>query len=405
MAILKQRQLEIRDDICRDFSAELMLLLTCGNQQPNAAEKYRIRQSVSGEIDWSSFLWLTKRHCVVPHAYLALRRAASDLVPQQTMDALALCFERNHLKNLAAGGELVRMCRAANAAGLPLMCFKGPALALQVYEGLQCRQFKDLDLLVPRDRIVEAVELLRQLGYHEQSQPLATLRPRQLRRLLRYHKHVTLTNPDKPGITVELHWELSDFGEFDISHECLWNESHKFSLGRADFHALPEEEQIAFLAWHGGMHRWKRLRWLFDLAQAIRTAPQYSESRLLETASTLGVENYMVLGLSLVATLTNAGRPNTSNQPPHVRRLMRLSSKAMLADEMYYESRPLSAQLWAWRLSQSRRFARVAWLLTFAPRIEHMHLSGPIAYLKRIERLEWRMRELLASGLEKFVSR
>jgi len=257
-------QTSIQSDLCSAFPAELMLLLECAHQ-PDARQSDRIRKA-AGDIDWTAFMRLIERHRVVPHAFLALSHSAGDLVPQSAMDDLVRRFQENAIKNLRTAGELARICGAMNEAGIPLMCIKGPALAMQIYGGLQCRQFKDLDLFVPPEHTVRAAGLLNELGYREQTAPLTSLRPSQRKRLMKFYKHVTLTNPSIPGVIVELHWEITDFGQFSIAAERLWDDSHQLVLGKGRFHVHPPEEQIVFLAWHGGMHRWKRLSWLFDLA-------------------------------------------------------------------------------------------------------------------------------------------
>jgi hypothetical protein len=394
------RQTAAKTELCSKFPAELLLLVQCAHQQPDAEQANRIREAAAArDMDWTSFMRLAERHRVVPHAFLALSRSAADLVPRSAMDALAGRFRANARRNLLAGRELARICRASNAAGIPLMCLKGPALAMQIYGGLQCRQFNDLDLLVPPQSILQAAELLNTLGYREQFASLTSLRPRQRNRLMKYYKHIAFVNPRMPGVVVELHWAIARTGEFPIDAQRLWNDRHQLVLGKGRCYVLPPEEQIVFLAWHGGCHRWKRLSWLFDLAQAIRAAEEFDETTLLQTAAALRVEKYMLLGLALARTLTAGVVPETACRSPRVQRQMELSYRAMLADEMHYEKKPLFGLFWAWHMSPTIRLRPEALFHTFAPREEHIHLSGPLAYLKRLLQLQSRAWQTLLSML------
>jgi len=106
----------------------------------------------------------------------------------------------------------------------------------------------------------------------------------------------------------------------------------------------------------------------------------------------------MALGLALARTLTGYGAPAIVGSSPCVLHEMECSCRAMLADEMHYEKKPLAGLSWTWRMSRTTGLRPEALLNTFAPRIEHIHLHGPLAYLKRLQELSRRTWQLLLSG-------
>jgi hypothetical protein len=79
------------------------------------------------------------------------------------MDAM----ERRYTETRAANAALLEqlgVCLAAfNAAGIPTMVLKGPAVVESAYAGL--RQMSDIDLLVPLGRIADANDALGRFGW------------------------------------------------------------------------------------------------------------------------------------------------------------------------------------------------------------------------------------------------
>lgn len=402
-------QTSVRDS----FSPELRLLLECSHQQPDAQQTERIRRAASLAIDWVQFQELAERHRVVPSVYLALRQAADDLVPPREMKAFASRFHRNTRRNLMVGGELSRIATSADQAGIPVMCLKGPGLALQIYGGLERRQFKDLDLLVRPEHLVRTVGILNQLGYHETHARISSLGPKGLQRLIRLNKDITLVNPDRPGAMVELHWRLCDFGTPRITFDSdrMW--SQQLVVGNSRVYVLPLQDQIVFLAWHGGQHRWKRASWLFDLAQAVRTFDHADEATVSQVASDAGASTYLKLGLLLIRELTGvqpafdttevptAGLDSRycSDVPADFRRQFETSCHAMMADEMYYEGNAFRNVTWVWQMTPSWQMRLESLLRVLKPNSEFMHLSGPRAYLKRLQRIERRLRHTLIARI------
>ena len=143
------------------FSRELSLLVLCLRQTPDPAQAEALRRHLSQPPNWSEVMVLAERHRLVPHLYLALKNSASDLVPADAWEKIRQRFRANATRNIQFMTELVRVVRALEQVGIPALPIKGPALAIQLYGGLECRQFGDLDLLVPQQLAVRAAEILR----------------------------------------------------------------------------------------------------------------------------------------------------------------------------------------------------------------------------------------------------
>lgn len=346
------------------FSPEFTLLTLCVGRRPNELHQVSIRRLVSPTFDWDCFLALAQRHRIVPLAFFLLSRNDEDVVPPLVVERLRRLYQANAQRNLHLAGELARIAQAFDEQGVPLLAFKGPVLANDVYGGLACRQFRDLDVLVRPADLISAVAILSELGYAGEGLPLLQTSPVQRKRLVRAHKHVTLLRKAADReICVELHWRLAEFKHsFTFPSSRLWDSSSKTCLGGTMINTIPFPEQIVFLAYHGGMHRWKRLLWLCDLSLALRHVSNLDWDELFSTAAKLGAERYLHLGLIVLHQLTP--RHDSSCIWPHEIETLLLRKQrtwqsvvdsvyqAMLEDAMYYERKPLSSVAWCFRLSR-----------------------------------------------------
>jgi hypothetical protein len=227
-------------------------------------------------------LSLAEEHHVLPLLYW--NAAALDHeVPEPVMHTLAGAFRANAEWNLRLTGELLRVVAAARAAGLRLIAWKGPGLALAAYGHLGLRTFSDLDLLVePRD-LDAATHALLELGLQlEDTQPDLRVR--------------TFSGVDAP--LVELHWAplpwwfASDLGVSSLH----WAD---VAIGDGLVPHLSPTDLLVTLCAHGIKHRWHRLQWIADVAGLIRRH-DLDWRRAADVAQRTGTYRALQTGLALV---------------------------------------------------------------------------------------------------------
>src|SRR2546423_4192093 len=144
--------------------------------------------------------------CVV--AYLSERRLLAlvgsrllDVIPDAPAplrDAVAAAIDQNRLEAMAIEGVTTRLTGRLEAEGIATLPLKGPRLAEALYGDVGLRASADVDLLVPTDRLEQAVATARAEGYRA---PREDVRPDDLPDL-----HFELSHPRLP--TVELHWRV-----------------------------------------------------------------------------------------------------------------------------------------------------------------------------------------------------
>ncbi len=86
---------------------------------------------------------------MLPLLYKNLILISPKKVPPAVMTHLRNEFLLNSSRNMKLTRELLFIIDNFDAKGIPIMPFKGPVLAEQVYGDIALRSFVDLDLLVP----------------------------------------------------------------------------------------------------------------------------------------------------------------------------------------------------------------------------------------------------------------
>ena len=128
-------------------------------------------------------------------------------------------FLLNSSRNLLLTRELLFIIDNFDAKGIPIMPFKGPILAEQVYGDIALRSFVELRLPDPEREYTRAEELLQSLGYLNDLK----LTPAQNAAFLKSEHHHHFSNY-KTGTLIELHWRISS-SLFSLQPELsgAWN--------------------------------------------------------------------------------------------------------------------------------------------------------------------------------------
>ena len=286
---------------------DLGLLLACARQDeggPAFADALRAFQGAGA--DWDGLWALARRHGLRPLLGRALEGAAADLPRAVFMDVWA-GRERLARRHRALAEALLEVLGRLDAAGLPALPFKGPVLADELHGDVALREYADLDLLLPAERVLEAKAILGAAGLR----PAFPLGPGQERALLRSpaQYHLTVCDPAR-DLAVELHWRTDPDAPVEPADDPGWWER----LPRRPFlggtvRALPPEDLLLVLAFHGSKHHWERLGLLVDLARLLRRHPGLDWPALRGRAAALRASRRLALGLDLAARLLGAPRP------------------------------------------------------------------------------------------------
>ena len=142
---------------------------------------------------------------VAPLIYRAVMASAAlqPACEPAVLEPLRLAYYANSARNAVLFQELECILQLLDKAGIPVIVLKGAWLAHQLYQDVALRPMNDLDLLVEKGDLDRAVALLYAAGYRR----LAVFQNDAFENQLGHAVH--LVHPGKPGVEVEIHWQLA----------------------------------------------------------------------------------------------------------------------------------------------------------------------------------------------------
>jgi hypothetical protein len=194
--------------------------------------------------------------------------------------------------------ELIEVLKGLEAVGVGAVTFKGPTLAMELYDSLGQRQFTDLDLLVSQADRDHAVEWLAARGYH----PIDAKTDRE---------HAVLSDgigqlglySDGRQVRLEVHTDLGPpYLRFGLA-TAVFARARSISIFGAEVRTMAGDDLALYLCLHGLKHAWERLGWLCDLARLVERDRQFDWVGLHRRARDLRHPRAVLLGLALVERL------------------------------------------------------------------------------------------------------
>jgi hypothetical protein len=248
-------------------------------------------------------------HDVLPLLYWNLQRLDFVGVPVAARAELEKAYRQNALWNTLFSRELAQVLRLLGEAGVPVIPLKGVALAESLYGDITLRVCADIDILVPRPMVLQALNLLLARGYNAEftEQFFIDL-------LLRSHIEYALARDDRQfRYLLELHWGLLWGLPWDRAvTEEIWAEAQPGDCFGIPAYTLSPEWELLFLAVHAARHRCQLLKWLIDI-HVICSTWSIDWEKAREKARRVGWEEAVLLTFSACHALF--GTPIPANFP------------------------------------------------------------------------------------------
>src|SRR6516162_11621560 len=152
-------------DRLREMNPETNLVVLCARIFLSDSELSSLRSALTAPLNWRLLEQSAQSEAMVPLVAYVLTRHGTGLIPQDTLKKLQERLLRTAQKNLAWLHEWLTLLDALANSRIPVISFKGPALALMAYRNLALREFADLDLLVRPCDVVRTRDVLLHNGY------------------------------------------------------------------------------------------------------------------------------------------------------------------------------------------------------------------------------------------------
>ncbi|HEV7588067.1 MAG TPA: nucleotidyltransferase family protein [Longimicrobium sp.] len=168
---------------------------------------------------------------------------------------------------MALTAELLAILHRLEARGVPVLAYKGPALAIQAFGDPALRRFGDLDLVVEPAALDAAVAALAELGFA--GEPFGS--PEARAAALRDGHHLALV---RGPVVVELHWR---FGKrvFGYAEELdgVWERRQALVAAGAAIPVLAPGDHLLALSIHASKDVWPTLEGILAIAMLARALP------------------------------------------------------------------------------------------------------------------------------------
>ncbi len=240
-----------------NLSNENMLLLTCVRGERPDEIVYKMRSPLNWEEILASSFW----QGIASIAYYHMQNIQARIpVPENILDQLKGAYYATTAKNTYLYKELSAILDAFHENSIDLIVLKGMALAKTVYSDIGLRQIGDIDLLVKREYLSHAEQIMSDLGYIvDEKRPLEWIREN-------FH-HICFIHPGK-NIKVEIHWHItykshpvSNFTfDSDFIRRC-WERALTIEIFDKKVQVLSPEDLLIHLSLHFIKHRFLSPEW------------------------------------------------------------------------------------------------------------------------------------------------
>ncbi len=286
----------------RTVAVEFELLCLVARPKPDLT---RIRDVLRQGVDYRHLLEIADHHGVRPSLFRCLSDLSWDGVPASARDSLE-AFQHHHLvRTLVLSDELRRVAGLFADSGIPLVTFKGLALAMALYGGLANRECNDIDVIVPEGRIGDAERVLARLGYRN-AQGDGDFR----RAFLVNQRQYAFARADGIG-AVDLHWDFcGTHVPFPLAPADIWSDPAQVSIGDHHVATVGGANLALLLAGHGTKEAWHALKWVCDFARMIDRNPDLDWLDVHRRARQRHCGDSVLLGCALAQDLLDVDVPH-----------------------------------------------------------------------------------------------
>jgi hypothetical protein len=244
---------------------------------PDAAERYFLAllreprpplPAAADEACWARVLDLARAHRLSEFLHARRDEAVRGDWPAAARGVLRERYIETSLRNGRFRAELARVTAALRARGIVPVLLKGGALTLTVYGDPGERPYGDLDLLIRRDELEAADDVMKELGFtlDDSWQPEAFY--------LAHHYHLVYRHAQRHWLCFELHWDLS-LASMDTTFDAagLRERALPVALDDATLLVPCPADELLHLALHTGLNGFAYLGQLRDVATLAELAP------------------------------------------------------------------------------------------------------------------------------------
>lgn len=232
---------------------------------------------------------------VEPTVFGNLRSEFSAAMPPAVRAKVADLEKQSRAYAVSRTLVLIELVDGLRRLGIPALVLKGPAIAMMAYGDCSRRIFADADLLVSRNDLGHARNVLLTRGYS------ANFRRGSEDAIIGGQHALEFLDS---RMAVDLHWTLlSRHLRFNLDVDDLWGQSIWIDCLGSKVKTLALEHHFLYLCAHGAKHEWTLFRWICDIAQLADRLTRTQAETIVELAGKAHSKRLLALGLRLVRAM------------------------------------------------------------------------------------------------------
>ncbi|HEC11924.1 MAG TPA: hypothetical protein ENI80_01515 [Acidiferrobacteraceae bacterium] len=248
------------------------------------------------EHDWRRYLALAQSHGILPLIQDRLLNADSAAQPPSPIgSAIEQDLKNQAVLEILQTLELQRVLSAFSANDIPVLVFKGGALAHSHYSEAKLRPRNDTDLLILETQRKAAATILKTLAYTAQNVTTG--------RHIMHQCNYEYTDHQGCPHAVDLHWHLSNPAAFYnlLNFEDLWKRAARIPQLTKDTRCPCQVDALLIACIHrlAHHHHNDRLIWLMDIHLLVEAISDAEAKEFILRAHQIGVVAVCRQGLEL----------------------------------------------------------------------------------------------------------
>ncbi|HAJ57191.1 MAG TPA: hypothetical protein DCL35_05415 [Candidatus Omnitrophica bacterium] len=239
------------------------------------AQKQRFQEGLLRCFDptGKSFLKSVKQERIGPFFYKAALE--SDVfkaaISPEDIKILERFYYATFARNIRIFDTFKNLAGLFRENGIKALFFKGPVVTASLYDDIGCRPMTDIDILVRRQDVVRAADMLSGFGY---TPPFAVTQ-NSLPATNIYHNSLLFSAAGRTPGFVHLYWHLLNLFPYDISiwkkfdMDEIWASSREAAVEGVEVLTLADEDLLIYLCWHAFKHGYTPFILLIDICMFL----------------------------------------------------------------------------------------------------------------------------------------
>lgn len=244
------------------MSKELEFIILMSIWKMNPEQDQRVLCLAREGLKWDAVYAEVARNRMWSVVYYNMKRLQLMELPfaQDIAEATNKCT----IKNMKLTMTLAKVFKLFEDHKIEALVLKGPALSQLIYNNVSMRSSKDLDILVKREQLEEAINLLESIGF-QCSAAFKTAKRRECIFSKRVGHDFSLHDGD---VEIELHWRMD--AVIDLPFETLFEQKESSMLCGVNVYMPNSYANMYYLVMHGIKHCFVRLGWLMDIYELLQ---------------------------------------------------------------------------------------------------------------------------------------